>query len=256
MAAVSSARLVFDRSFDPSSPLLELSPDQANLHTIHATESCAFIDVTIPSYNEERPCTYYRAFSVDAPSNTLKADLNVVGASPPPAVPAPAKDMGLTLEERAGHLDPRSRENCDQIKGEPMALASTELCGHCSATKRDDILWSGLVRTCSLQRVFSSLFSHIHMSPPSSPSLAHYNISMPRAPLLSPAKNDDSPRSSTQGIRPTAALSCRPSGATCGLCSLRRGLGPCDADVHLIRAVDIVFDVEAFPYTGPHLALM
>ena len=55
-----SAHVTSNESHDSSSPVLEIYPRQCNLHTITAIESCAFIDVALPSYSEARPCTYYK----------------------------------------------------------------------------------------------------------------------------------------------------------------------------------------------------
>ena len=40
--------------------MLTILPDHNNLHSVRAETCCAFLDVVLPPYNEERPCTYYQ----------------------------------------------------------------------------------------------------------------------------------------------------------------------------------------------------
>ncbi len=53
------ARVSSHRRYSADSPIMEIHPRRCNLHEIRALESSAFIDVAMPSYSEDRACTYF-----------------------------------------------------------------------------------------------------------------------------------------------------------------------------------------------------
>ncbi len=58
--SVFSAHLVDENLFSEQSGVLEVRPDRCNIHSMEAMEHSAFLDVILPPYNDERPCSYYK----------------------------------------------------------------------------------------------------------------------------------------------------------------------------------------------------
>ena len=48
-----------DLTATADSPALTILPDHNNLHSVRAQTCCAFLDIVLPPYSDDRPCTYY-----------------------------------------------------------------------------------------------------------------------------------------------------------------------------------------------------
>lgn len=54
-----AAQVVSGTLITADSPVLEVLPTRSNLHSIYAETDCAFIDLAIPPYGDERTCSYF-----------------------------------------------------------------------------------------------------------------------------------------------------------------------------------------------------
>eukprot|EP00048_Salpingoeca_helianthica_P024975 m.36812 g.36812 ORF g.36812 m.36812 type:complete len:287 (+) comp9720_c0_seq1:367-1227(+) len=58
-AGLFHARVTHHRRYSAESSIIEIHPRRCNLHEIRALENSAFIDIAMPSYSDERACTYF-----------------------------------------------------------------------------------------------------------------------------------------------------------------------------------------------------